>query len=125
MLEHEADAALAGAARQCVLAVEADLAAVRPVEAGDDAQQRRLAGARRAEQRQQLAVCDLQIDAVERRETGRTAWRCCWTSMLIGSSSRPAALSSEARRSSTVFSDQRHEGQQRQQRGHGERRRRS
>ena len=68
MLEHEADMALAGAARQRVLAVERHLAGVRPVEAGDDPQQRGLARPRRPEQRQQLAVGDLQIDAVERGE---------------------------------------------------------
>ena len=68
MLEHEADMALAGAARERILAVEGDLAGIRPVEAGDDPQQRGLAGARRPEQRQQLAVADLQIDIVERGE---------------------------------------------------------
>ncbi len=58
MLEHEADMALARALRQRVLAVEGDLAGIRPVETGDDPQQRGLARAGRAEQRQQLAVVD-------------------------------------------------------------------
>ena len=68
VLEHEADMALAGAARQRILAVERHLAGIGPVEARDDPQQRGLAGAGRAEQRQQFAVADLQIDVVERGE---------------------------------------------------------
>jgi hypothetical protein len=42
-LEHEADVALADAARQRILAVEADFTLVGPVEPGDDAKQRGLA----------------------------------------------------------------------------------
>ena len=68
MLEHEADMALAGAARQRVLAVERHLAGIRPVEAGDDPQQRGLARAGRPEQRQQFALGDLEVDIVERCE---------------------------------------------------------
>ena len=68
MLEHESDMALAGAAGERVFAVERNLAGIRPVEPGDDPQQRGLARARRPEQRQQFAVGDLQIDAVERGE---------------------------------------------------------
>ena len=68
VLEDEADMALAGAARQRILAVEADAAGVRPFEAGDDAQKCRLAGAGRSQQRQQLAAFDPEVDIVERRE---------------------------------------------------------
>src|SRR5436190_14045195 len=60
--------ALASAARQRVLAVKGDFTPIRPVEAGDDAEQRGLAGAGRAEQRQQLAVINPEIDAIERGE---------------------------------------------------------
>ena len=56
MLEHEADAALARIDMQHALAFEADVAGIRPFETGDDAQERRLAGARWAEQRQKLAA---------------------------------------------------------------------
>jgi hypothetical protein len=69
VLEHEADVPLTRALRQCVLAVEGDFARIRPVEAGDDPQQRGLAGARGSEQRQQLAIVDLEVDAVEGGKT--------------------------------------------------------
>ena len=39
MLKHEADIALAGTARQSILTVELDFTGVRPIQAGDDAQQ--------------------------------------------------------------------------------------
>ena len=68
MLEHEADMALADAAGKRIHAVELHLAVVRPVEPGDNAQQRGLARSGRAEQRQELAGVDLQIDPVQRRE---------------------------------------------------------
>ena len=55
LLEDETDIALADAARQCVLAVETHLALVGPVQAGDDAQQRGLAGSGRTEQRNKFA----------------------------------------------------------------------
>ena len=41
-------------------------AGVRLLEAGDHAQRRRLARARRAEQREELAVRDVQVDVVDR-----------------------------------------------------------
>ena len=66
VLEHESDMALAGAVGERVLAVERNLAGIGPVQPGDDPQQRGLARARRPEQRQQLAVGDLEIDVVER-----------------------------------------------------------
>jgi hypothetical protein len=50
VLEHETDMALADAAGEGILAVELNFALVRPIEAGDDAQQRGLAGARGSEQ---------------------------------------------------------------------------
>ena len=68
MLEHESDTALAGAARERVLAIERHLAGIRPVEAGDDPQQRGLARARWSQQRQQFAVGDLEVDTVKGRE---------------------------------------------------------
>src|SRR5207244_10626147 len=71
MLEHEADMAFAGAARQRILAVERHLTSVRPVEAGDDAEQRGLAGPGRAEQRQQLAIGNPEVDIVERGEVAK------------------------------------------------------
>jgi hypothetical protein len=65
MLEHEADPALARAALRGAPAFETDIAGIGELEAGDDAQQRRLARARGAEQGHQLAVADTEIDAVE------------------------------------------------------------
>src|SRR6185436_6186681 len=64
VLEHEADPALANVGVGCVLAVEEDGARVGHLEAGDDAQQRRLARARRPEQRDQLAGGDVETEVV-------------------------------------------------------------
>jgi hypothetical protein len=55
VLEHEADVAFAHMGVGGVLAVEQHAAAVRRLEPGDDAQQRGLAAAGRAQQRDQLA----------------------------------------------------------------------
>ena len=52
------------------LAVEQDLALVRPVEAGEDVRERALAGAVLAEQRVHLADRDLEVDAVVRDDAG-------------------------------------------------------
>ena len=49
-----------------VLAVDDDPARVGAVEAGDEPQRRRLAAARRPEQREELALAELDLDAVER-----------------------------------------------------------
>ena len=68
VLEHETDMALARAMAERVLAVDPHFPGVGPVEPGDDPQQRGLARTRRAEQRQQFALADFQIDIVERRE---------------------------------------------------------
>ena len=68
VLEDEADAAIAGGAVGRVLAVEKNGAGIGEFQPGDDAQQRRLAGAGRAEQRHQLARGNRQIDLVERGE---------------------------------------------------------
>jgi hypothetical protein len=68
MPEREADMAFTGAARERVLPVEGHLAKVRPVEAGDDPEQGRLAGAGWAKQRQELAIGDGEVDMVARRE---------------------------------------------------------
>src|SRR5262249_54386886 len=63
VLEDEADAAVAHADARDVLAVEQHLARILELEPGDDPQQRRLARARGAEQRDELAGLDLEIDA--------------------------------------------------------------
>jgi hypothetical protein len=55
VLEHEADLALAHMGAGGILAIEQHLARVGLFQPGDDAQQRRLAAARRAEQRDQFA----------------------------------------------------------------------
>ena len=68
VLEDEADAAVLRLAARRVLALEEDLAAVRALEPRDDAQEARLAGPRRPEERHELAVGDLQADVVHRRE---------------------------------------------------------
>ena len=65
VLEHEADLALAHVAVGRVLAVEQHAAAVGRLQAGDDAQQRGLAAARRPQQRHQLARGERQADIVQ------------------------------------------------------------
>ena len=47
------------------LAVEPDLAGARLLQPGDDAQQRRLAAAGRADEDDELAVRDVEVDVVE------------------------------------------------------------
>ncbi len=65
MLEDEADAAVLGCQSRDVAASDRDDAAVRHLEPGDDAQQRRLAAPRRAEQRGQRSVADRHRDVVQ------------------------------------------------------------
>jgi hypothetical protein len=60
VLEDEADVALLHRQRQGVLAAEHHAARGREIEAGEDAQQRRLAGAGRPEQRHQFAGLDVE-----------------------------------------------------------------
>ncbi len=68
VLEDEADAALAHGDIGGVLLAEIDRAAVGIFEAGDHAQDRRLAGTGRAEQRDELAAFDIERDAVHGTE---------------------------------------------------------
>src|SRR5215208_7792118 len=68
VLEHETDAALAGGRCGQIGAIEDDGARVGLLEAGDDAQQRRLAAARRAEERRQRAARYLERHILERDE---------------------------------------------------------
>ena len=71
ILRHEADAAPMRRNRMLrigqQLAVEHDAPAVGRLEAGDQAQKRRLAGARRADDRGAADRRDAQVDAVQRR----------------------------------------------------------
>ena len=67
VLEHEADAPLLHGEARRVQRVEVDGAAMRRVEAGDHAQQRRLARTRRAEQRDELAPGDVERDVAQGR----------------------------------------------------------
>ena len=67
VLVHHADAGadgVAGAVEMGRLAVDEDLALVRPVEAGEHVHQRRLAGAVLAEQAEHLAGADGEVDGV-------------------------------------------------------------
>ena len=68
VLEDEADLPLAGADVVDALAAEAQRAGIGKIEPGEDAQQRRLARARGAEQRDELAILDRQADAAQRFE---------------------------------------------------------
>ena len=67
-LEHRVDVALVGRHGGDVLAVEPDRARRRLLEAGDQPQGRRLAAARRPEQREELPLPDLQRHVLDRLE---------------------------------------------------------
>ena len=69
MLEHEPHPALAGGDIRHVLPVEENPAAagIGEFEARDDPQERGLPGSGRAEKGHELALRDIQVDAVERR----------------------------------------------------------
>ena len=67
VLEDEADMALADAEPKSVLAGEQHQAGGGEIEAGEDAQERRLAGARGPEQGDELAGVDIERNAMERR----------------------------------------------------------
>ena len=71
-LEHEADIALLHGELERVLAVEQHAAGGRHVEAGEDAEQRRLAGAGRAEQGDELARADVERYAMQSRASCRS-----------------------------------------------------
>ncbi len=123
VLEDEADAAVARAALGRVLAVEEHVAGVGELESGDDAQQRRLARARRPEQRDQLAFLHLEVHRAQRGEGAETLGdaACFDAHALLHSNSR-------ARRAShapleDALHDQRHHREQREQRRHREGRR--
>ena len=70
-LEHEGDVALRGALPGDVLAAEEDPALGRQLEAGDHAQGRRLAAARRAEQAEEFAVLHGEGRVLHRHEVGK------------------------------------------------------
>ena len=64
-LEHHREPALRGTDIGHVLAVDQDLSGGDVLEAGDEAQKRRLAAAGRADEHRELAVLDIEIDAVD------------------------------------------------------------
>ena len=124
MLKHETDVAIARRLVGDVLVVADDRARVGDFEPGDDAQQRRLAGAGRAEQREQLAVRHVEADAVERGEVAEllrnvvdgdahdvTRW------FLL----RPDLMRAASARSTPTLATSVSNATQRQQRRHGER----
>ena len=71
MLEDHGDAALAGRQRVDALAFEPDLAGVGGFQAGDDAQQGRLAGSGRTEESDELASLEAQRNVVEHRRRAK------------------------------------------------------
>src|SRR5713101_476389 len=72
-LEHHSHVALVGRDVRDVLAVDDDPSVVGPVEAGDEAERGRLAAAGRAEQREELALPQLDLDSVERLDAAEVA----------------------------------------------------
>ena len=76
VLVHHPDPGLDRVARRVEvhrLAVEPDLALVRPVQADEDVRERALAGAVLAEERVHLAGRGLEVDAVVREDAGESA----------------------------------------------------
>ena len=71
VLEHHVDRPPVRRHGADVLAVEQDAAFARRLEAGQHAQQGRLAAAGRAEQREKLSLRDIQIDVVDGRERAK------------------------------------------------------
>jgi hypothetical protein len=99
-----------------VVAVNRDLAGRGNQDAADDADQRGLAGAVGAEQREDLAALDVEIDIVERPEPGRVAFRqmfdgndrrhgCCGYSRLCVAAPAPAMVSSRPGRYACAYNN--------------------
>jgi hypothetical protein len=75
-LRHQPDQGTRGAIIGVdVMAVDGDAAFAQIGDAADDADQRGLAGAVRPQQREDFAALDLEVDAVERPETGAIGFR--------------------------------------------------
>src|SRR4051812_18066536 len=72
-LEHHAHVALVGGDVRDVLAVDDDSAGVRWIEAGNETQRRCLAAPRRTEQRQELALPQVDLDPIERFHAAEVA----------------------------------------------------
>ena len=68
VLEDEADAAVARVARRGIFAFEEDGPCIWDFEARDDSQERRLAGARRTQERDELSRGDVEAHVVQRDE---------------------------------------------------------
>ena len=98
VLEDEADAPVAHAARAEIFTIELHGPRVGRLQAGDDAQQRRLARARRTEQRDQPAARNVEIDRVERGKAAETFCEILRTAMLMRAS--PSRLRPSIRRDS-------------------------
>ena len=75
-LEHHADRALVGAQMRDVLAVDANFACGRRLEAGDHAQSRRLAAAAGAEKGDELAALDGEVEVLDDRVGRRRSSEC-------------------------------------------------
>ena len=119
VLEHEADAAVARVARRGVFPVEQHGPRVGRLQPRDDPQHRRLAGAGRPEQRDELARCDPEADVVERDEAAEGLPQTPdFDSHAMTSTASPSGV--RARLADAPFHErlqhQRHEREARQQR---------
>src|SRR5581483_5114460 len=97
-LEHHPHVALVGRDVRDVLAVDDDAAAVRAVEAGDEPERGRLAAARRPEQRQELALSERDVDAVQRPDGAEVAMQVLQLEKSHGRYLAPASWSCPPRR---------------------------
>ncbi len=95
VLEHDADAPLARRQRRDVVAADQHGARIRPLEPGEHAEQRGLARAGGAEQREELAARDIERDVVERLHRPEAAADAA----KLQAHARPRARWAEARSS--------------------------
>ena len=93
-LEDRVDVAPVGRHGLDRLALEEDLALARLLEAGDHPQRRRLPAARRAEQREELALLDLEVEVVHRDRVCRSAWSRPRSGSRLTPRSRPTSTPS-------------------------------
>src|SRR6187431_2539517 len=100
MLKYEAHTPFADTGIGCILAVKQDLAAVRGLEPGNDAQQRRLSGSRRAKQSHQLTAGDLEADVVDGDEIAK----CPGDVTHFYAHASPLLIWSRASHSTNIFS---------------------
>src|SRR4051812_15543159 len=99
MLKHETDAALADSGVGGILAMKENLSAIGGFKAGDDAQQRGFARARRAQQRHQLPAGNFEAHVID----GNEITECARHVADLYAHALPLSILSRASHSTSVF----------------------